>query len=60
MEYIYFLLAICFAIYTLVDFKKKPNDSSFSRYDNSRKTRLLIVVIGVIIAVIISFFVKKN
>lgn len=60
MEYIYFLIAICFAIYVLVDFKKKPNDSPFNRYDNSRKTRLLILVVCAIIAAIISFFVKKN
>lgn len=60
MDYIFFLLAVAFAIYTLVSFKRKPNDSAVNRYYNSKNYRLLILLILIVIAAIISFFVKKN
>lgn len=59
MKYIFFLLAVAFAIYTLVSFKRKPNDSAVNRYYNSKNYRILILGIVIIIAQIISFFVKR-
>jgi hypothetical protein len=60
MEYVFFLLAVAFAIYTLVTFERKPNDSAINRYYNSKNYRLLILLIFIIIAAIISFFIKRN
>lgn len=60
MEYIFFIIAVAFAIYTLVDFKKKPNDSEINQYYNSKYYRLLLLIIGIIIMAIISFFIKRN
>ena len=60
MIYIYYFIGIIIIIYGLVDFKKKPSNNAFNRYDNSRYYRLIILVIGGIIAAIISFFIKQN
>jgi hypothetical protein len=60
MKYVYYSIAIAFIIYTLLDFKKKPNDSAVNRYYNFKYYRIIIIIIFGIIAAIISFFVKKN
>ena len=58
MIYIYYFVGIVFIIYTLVDFKKKPNDNAFNKYYNSKYYRILILVAFGILALIISFFFK--
>ncbi|EJL62504.1 hypothetical protein PMI10_02883 [Flavobacterium sp. CF136] len=60
MIYIYYVLGIAFIIYDLVYFKKRPNDNAFNRYYNSRYYRIVILVIFGIVALIISFFVKRQ
>lgn len=58
MEFLFFLFAIVFAIYTLVTFKKKTNNSYVNRYFNSKYYRLIILLILTIIAFIISILRK--
>lgn len=60
MMYIYYIIGIAFIIYTLVDFKKKPNDNAFNKYYNSKYYRIIILVAFGILALIISFFVKRH
>jgi uncharacterized membrane protein len=60
MIYLYYLIGIVIITYGLIDFKKKSTDNAFTRYYNSQYYRLLIFVIGTIIALIISFFCNKN
>ena len=60
MMYAYYIIGIAFIIYTLVDFKKKPNDNVFNRYYNSKYYRVVILVIFGILAFIISLFVEKK
>lgn len=55
----YYIIGIAFIIYTLVHFKKKPNDTVFNRYYNSKYDRVVIIVIFGVIAFVISLFVKK-
>ncbi len=58
--YIYYIVGIAFIIYTLVDFKKKPNDTAFNKYYNSKYYRIVIFIIFAIIALTISLFTKRN
>lgn len=58
--YAYYIIGIAFIIYTLVDFKKKPNDNVFNRYYNSKYYRVVILLIFGILAFIISLFVEKK
>lgn len=58
--YFYYIIGIAFIIYTIVDFKKKPNNSAFNRYYNSKYYRVVIFVLFAIIAFIISLFTKRN
>lgn len=60
MIYIYYIIGTIFIIYTLINFKKKPNDTIFNRYYNSKYDRIVIIIVFGIIAFIISLFVKKN
>lgn len=60
MMYAYYIIGIAFIIYTLVDFKKKPNDNVFNRYYNSKYYRVVILLIFGILAFIISLFVEKK
>ena len=60
MKYIFYVIAICFIIYSLADFKKKPNDNVFNIYDNFRYYRVLILIAFGLIALIISYFVGQN
>lgn len=60
MIYFYYIIGIAFIIYTIVDFKKKPNDNAFNRYYNSKYYRVVIFVLFAIIAFIISLFTKRN
>ena len=60
MEYVFYVIAICFIIYSLLDFKKKPNDNAFNIYDNFRYYRIVILVAFGVIALVISFFVKQS
>ena len=60
MKYFFYSIAIFFIVYTLIDFKKKPNTTSFNIYQNSLYYRVLILVVFGVIALIISFFVKQN
>lgn len=59
MMYAYYIIGITFIIYTLVDFKKKPNDTVFNRYYNSKYYRVVIIVIFGVVAFVISLFVEK-
>jgi heme/copper-type cytochrome/quinol oxidase subunit 2 len=60
MEYLYFTVVMAFAIYMLLGFKKEPNDTTTNLYYNSRFYRVLILIICVVIAIFISFFVKQK
>jgi len=52
MEYVFFIIVMIFAIYSLLKPNLKPNDTPFDRYANSTYYRLLIIVIIVIILTI--------
>ena len=58
--YLYYIIGILIIIYGLVDFKKKPSDNPLNRYYNSKYYRIVIFVVGTILALIISFFFKQN
>lgn len=58
IEYLYALIAFILAICFLYRFKKKPNDSAFNTYHNSRYYRVLILFVFALLALIISFFVN--
>lgn len=57
--YIVYIVILGFGIHFLIKFKKKPNSTSFNRYDNSRFYRVLIMVIVMIIGALISIFTNK-
>lgn len=60
MEYVFFAVVMFFAIRSLLKPNLKPGDTPYNRYSNSTYYRLLIVVVGGIIALIINYFVKKG
>ena len=58
MTYLYYIIGIVIIIYGLVDFKKKPANTPFNRYDNSLYYRLVILITFAVIGGITSLFIK--
>ena len=59
MEYILLLIVFVFAIYFIVDYKKKPNSSTSNLFYNWQYLRVVILLFGFAVALIISLFTKK-